>query len=202
MHLIVMTFRGAVIKVEVANFCAAMDTLIDQDRSIHIITPYCCWSRSARFVVFSLTRCINECKDLYNRWWKANFKASGPLPAPRSGHATSVVEGVLLLIYSPKKTQLATIYSVVPFTTPNPVKAFHRNLFITFGIMLLRDRKTHQRYQKHDKALRECDERLTPKCHKTLWCGVTEPCMKEPWNVAGLTRVLRMTQIWHFLYWG
>ena len=31
MHLIVTTFRGAVIKVEVANFCAAMDTLIDQD---------------------------------------------------------------------------------------------------------------------------------------------------------------------------
>ena len=31
MHSIVMTFRGAVIKVEVANFGAAMDTLIDQD---------------------------------------------------------------------------------------------------------------------------------------------------------------------------
>ena len=30
-HSIVTTFRGAVIKVEVANFCAAMDTLIDQD---------------------------------------------------------------------------------------------------------------------------------------------------------------------------
>ena len=30
MHSIVTTFRGAVIKVEVANFCAAMDTLIDQ----------------------------------------------------------------------------------------------------------------------------------------------------------------------------
>ena len=29
--LIVRTFRGAGIKVEVANFCAAMDTLIDQD---------------------------------------------------------------------------------------------------------------------------------------------------------------------------
>ena len=27
MHSIVTTFRGAVIKVEVANFCAAMDTL-------------------------------------------------------------------------------------------------------------------------------------------------------------------------------
>ena len=26
-----MTFRGADIKVEVANFCAAVDTLIDQD---------------------------------------------------------------------------------------------------------------------------------------------------------------------------
>ena len=31
MHSIVTTFRGAVIKVEVASFCAAMDTLIDQD---------------------------------------------------------------------------------------------------------------------------------------------------------------------------
>ena len=31
MHSIVMTFREAVIKVEVANFGAAMDTLIDQD---------------------------------------------------------------------------------------------------------------------------------------------------------------------------
>ena len=31
MHAIVTTFRGADIKVEVANFCAAMDTLIDQD---------------------------------------------------------------------------------------------------------------------------------------------------------------------------
>ena len=31
MHSIVTTFRGANIKVEVANFCAAMDTSIDQD---------------------------------------------------------------------------------------------------------------------------------------------------------------------------
>ena len=31
MHSIVTTFRGAVIKVEVANFYAVMDTLIDQD---------------------------------------------------------------------------------------------------------------------------------------------------------------------------
>ena len=31
MHSTVTTFRGAVIKVEVANFCAAMGTLIDQD---------------------------------------------------------------------------------------------------------------------------------------------------------------------------
>ena len=33
MHSIVTTFRGAVIKVEVASFCAAIDTLIDQDGS-------------------------------------------------------------------------------------------------------------------------------------------------------------------------
>ena len=31
MHSIVTTFRAVDIKVEVANFCAAMDTLIDQD---------------------------------------------------------------------------------------------------------------------------------------------------------------------------
>ena len=31
MHSIVTTFRGADIKMEVANFCAAMNTLIDQD---------------------------------------------------------------------------------------------------------------------------------------------------------------------------
>ena len=35
MHSIVTTFRGAVIKVEVANFGAAIDTLIDQD-----VTPF------------------------------------------------------------------------------------------------------------------------------------------------------------------
>ena len=34
MHSIVTTFRGADIKVEVANFCAAMDTLIDQDDTV------------------------------------------------------------------------------------------------------------------------------------------------------------------------
>ena len=33
MHSIVTTFREAVIEVEVANFDAAMDTLIDQDDS-------------------------------------------------------------------------------------------------------------------------------------------------------------------------
>ena len=33
MHSIVTTFREAVIKVEVANFGAAIDTLIDQDAS-------------------------------------------------------------------------------------------------------------------------------------------------------------------------
>ena len=31
MHSIVTTFREAVVKVEVANFGAAIDTLIDQD---------------------------------------------------------------------------------------------------------------------------------------------------------------------------
>ena len=35
MHSIVTTFRGAIIKVKVANFCATMDTLIDQDEFYH-----------------------------------------------------------------------------------------------------------------------------------------------------------------------
>ena len=34
MHSIVTTFREAVIKVEVANFGAAIDTLIDQDEEL------------------------------------------------------------------------------------------------------------------------------------------------------------------------
>ena len=40
MHSIVTTFRGAVIKVEVANFCAAMDTLIDQDEASYDVCFY------------------------------------------------------------------------------------------------------------------------------------------------------------------
>ena len=44
MHSIVTTFRGAVIKVEVANFCAAMDTLIDQDGLNQVmIQRLWCW---------------------------------------------------------------------------------------------------------------------------------------------------------------
>ena len=37
MHSIVTTFREAVIKVEVANFGAAIDTLIDQDVVYHMM---------------------------------------------------------------------------------------------------------------------------------------------------------------------
>ena len=55
MHSIVTTFRGAGIKVEVANFCAAMDTLIDQDGAspdqTHAQYGYCTirgFSRSAK----------------------------------------------------------------------------------------------------------------------------------------------------------
>ena len=44
MHSIVTTLRGTDIKVEVANFCAAMDTLIDQDVVKADHNPYtaCC----------------------------------------------------------------------------------------------------------------------------------------------------------------
>ena len=37
MHSIVTTFREAVIKVEVANFGAAIDTLIDQDELSQVL---------------------------------------------------------------------------------------------------------------------------------------------------------------------
>ena len=50
MHSIVTTFRGADIKVKVANFCAAMDTLIDQDDNIHNEQPA-------------------DCKDNINAWY-------------------------------------------------------------------------------------------------------------------------------------
>ena len=38
MHSIVTTFREAVIKVEVANFGAAMDTLVDEDGKVYAIS--------------------------------------------------------------------------------------------------------------------------------------------------------------------
>ena len=41
MHSIVMTFREAVIKVEVANFGAAIDTLIDQDANTSAMGRIC-----------------------------------------------------------------------------------------------------------------------------------------------------------------
>ena len=41
MHSIVTTFREAVIKVEVANFGAAVDTLIDQDGK-GLVGVWCC----------------------------------------------------------------------------------------------------------------------------------------------------------------
>ena len=39
MHSIVTTFREAVIKVEVANFGVAIDTLIDQDEAAGKLSP-------------------------------------------------------------------------------------------------------------------------------------------------------------------
>ena len=44
MHSIVTTFRVAVIKVDVANFCAALDTLIDQDAFSHTKLQHCEYS--------------------------------------------------------------------------------------------------------------------------------------------------------------
>ena len=51
MHSIVTTFRGAVIKVEVANFCVAMDTLIDQDGVAY--APWEVWDMHFKKVKFS-----------------------------------------------------------------------------------------------------------------------------------------------------
>ena len=42
MHSIVTTFREAVIKVEVANFGAAIDTLIDQDEILVVALILLC----------------------------------------------------------------------------------------------------------------------------------------------------------------
>ena len=41
MHSIVTTVRGADINVEAANFCAAMDTLIDQDETKQVLLSLC-----------------------------------------------------------------------------------------------------------------------------------------------------------------
>ena len=52
MHSIVTTFREAVIKVEVANFGAAMDTLIDQDG----------WCKAKPILIYQGVHCcINVC---------------------------------------------------------------------------------------------------------------------------------------------
>ena len=57
MHSIVTTFRGADIKVEVANFCAAMDALIDQD----VGTPtYKLVKLYSSFVPTTYSTCILE----------------------------------------------------------------------------------------------------------------------------------------------
>ena len=55
MHSIVTTFRGAVIKVEVANFCAAMDTLIDQDGFLPDMTVI------SMFFLFILIYLFDQC---------------------------------------------------------------------------------------------------------------------------------------------
>ena len=60
-HSIVTTFRGADIKVEVVNFCAAMYTLIDQDVMMKsnylIVDDFSCFSLSCSlsFTLFFLS---------------------------------------------------------------------------------------------------------------------------------------------------
>ena len=70
MHSIVRTFRGAVIKVEVANFCAAMDTLIDQDVSrlpcqqihqtpkCHILRKFCNTNLPDIYYAYRITQIV------------------------------------------------------------------------------------------------------------------------------------------------
>ena len=64
MHSIVTTFRGADIKVEVANFCAAMDTLIDQDAQ--------CYARGilSELLVVRLLACHARARVRFPSYWK------------------------------------------------------------------------------------------------------------------------------------
>ena len=62
MHSIVTTFREAVIKVEVANFGAAIDTLIDQDAV---------WYKNApRSWIDNVSMCliVTQCTQVVPRW--------------------------------------------------------------------------------------------------------------------------------------
>ena len=65
-----------------------------------IITPMLP-SVSISQVYSSLTICSNEC--VLPWWWKASSKASGSLPATRSGHATTIMVFVahLLILEDP-----------------------------------------------------------------------------------------------------
>ena len=82
MHSIVTTFRGAVIKVEVANFCAAMDTLIDQDAFCYDISIFADMAKpyttnisfitSAKEITFSIVFVcpFQDCYEHYSKRYK------------------------------------------------------------------------------------------------------------------------------------
>ena len=101
------------------------------------------------------TRCVVAWKyALMNvgHWWKANFKASGQLPAPHSGHAATIIYGVVLLIYSTKTQITPKIQSDLSLTITDPGIKCHCNPFINFWVMFT-NKQTNQQYQKHTLAL-------------------------------------------------
>ena len=70
----VTLFNGADIKVEVANFCTAMDTLIDQDASyctdsqsdkVSVLT-YTCPHKLLRKITVTICNCQVDCP--FNLW--------------------------------------------------------------------------------------------------------------------------------------
>ena len=108
------------------NFCwmkyLESADLLGRGRSL--LTPE---SRSTRFAVAWKYALMNA-----GDWWKANFKASGQLPAPHSGHAATIIYGVVLLIYSTKTQITPKVQSDLSVTIPDPAIKCYHNPFINF----------------------------------------------------------------------
>ena len=72
--------------------------------------------------------------------WKANLKGSGSLPAPRSGHATTIMS--FLLLYSSEKIWIATKFNKLFLYYPEPLQKFCYNPLISFLVILLTNKLT------------------------------------------------------------